>query len=116
MGYVQISINSGKYKVHGIGIMTNNMEEAEELVDEHGYNLPNILGITRTVKKGWKKLHTTFGGFGFRNLATEQLIEILNLLLQHYSAFTPIRDMRPWDTYNYNLAPTNALWTYIPYI
>ena len=51
--------------------------EPEELLDEHDYNLLNILGIARTAKKGWRKLHTTFGGFGFRNLATEQLIERL---------------------------------------
>ena len=67
------------------------MEETEELLDEHDYNLLlNILGITKTVKKGWRKLHTPFGGFGFRNLATEQLIERLNMLLQHCNTFTPI--------------------------
>ena len=48
--------------------------------------------IARIVKKGWRKLHTTFGGFGFRNLATEQLIERLNLLLQHYNTRSPISD------------------------
>ena len=63
--------------------MTNDVEKAEKLPDEHDYSLLNILGIARTVKKGWRKLHTTFGGFEFRNLATEQLIERLNLLLQH---------------------------------
>ena len=35
-----------------IGTMTNDIEEAEELLDEHSYNLLNILGISRTVKKG----------------------------------------------------------------
>ena len=35
-----------------IGIMTNGMEKAEELLDEHDYNLLNILGIARTVKRG----------------------------------------------------------------
>ena len=55
---------------YGIGTMTNDMEEAEELLDVHDYNLLNILGIARTVKKGWRKLRITFGGFGFRNLAT----------------------------------------------
>ena len=77
---------------YGIGTMTNDMEEAEELLDDHDYNLLNILGIVRTVKKGWRKLHATFGGFGLRNLATEQLIERLNLLLQHYNAHSPISD------------------------
>ena len=80
--------------------MTNDMEEAEELLDDHDFDLLNILGIDRTVKKGWRKLHTTFGGFGFRNLATEQLIERLNLLLQHYNTCSPISDK------------LNTSWTY----
>ena len=37
---------------YGIGTMTNNVEEAEKLLDGHDYNLLNILGIARTVKKG----------------------------------------------------------------
>ena len=32
--------------------MTNDMEVAEELLDEHDYNLLNILGIAGTVKGG----------------------------------------------------------------
>ena len=77
---------------YGIGTMTNDMEEAEELLDEFDYGLLNILGIARTVKKGWRKLHSTFGGFGIMNLATEQLIERLNLLPQHYNTATPTSD------------------------
>ena len=77
---------------YGIGTMANDMKAAEELLDDHDYNLLNILGIARTVKKGWRKLRTTFRGFGFRNLATEQLIERLNLLLQHYNTCSPISD------------------------
>ena len=72
--------------------MTNDVEEAEKLLDDNGYNLLNILGIAKTVKRGWRKLHTTFGGFGLRNLATEQLIERLNLLLQHYTTCSPVSD------------------------
>ena len=77
---------------YGIGTMTNDMEEAEQLLDDHDYNLLNILGIAKTVKKGWRKLHTTFGGFDLRNLATEQLTERLNLLFQHYNTSSPISD------------------------
>ena len=77
---------------YGIGTMTNDTEEAERLLDDHDYNLLNLLGISRTVKKGWRALHATFGGFGFRNLATEQLIERLNLLLQHYNTCSPVSD------------------------
>ena len=77
---------------YGIGTMTNDMEEAQELLNDHDFSLLNILGIARTVKKGWRKLYTTFGGFGFRILATEQLIERLNPLLQHYNTCSPISD------------------------
>ena len=37
---------------YGIGTMTNDMEEAEELLDDHNFSLLNILGVARTVKKG----------------------------------------------------------------
>ena len=74
---------------YGIGTTTNDMEEAEELLNEFDCGLLNILGIARTVKVGWRKLHSTFGGFKIMNLATEQLIERLNLLLQHYNTATP---------------------------
>ena len=37
---------------YGIGTMTNDTEEAEELLDDHNFSLLNILGIVRTVKKG----------------------------------------------------------------
>ena len=45
----------------------------------------NVLGIASTVKNGWKRIHSTFGGFGLFSFATEQLTERLNLLLQHYN-------------------------------
>ena len=44
----------------------------------------NILGVALTIKTGWRKLHSTFGGIGLYNFVTEQLIERLYLLLQHY--------------------------------
>jgi len=36
------------------------------------------------VAKQLRRIHTTFGGFGLYNFATEQLIGRLNLLMQHY--------------------------------
>ena len=70
--------------------MTNNMGEAEHLLNEFDYGLLNILSIARTVKVGWRKIHAKLGGFGILNLATEQLVERLNLLLQHYNTTTPL--------------------------
>ena len=34
---------------YDIGTMTNDMEEAEELLDDHDFSLLNILGVARTV-------------------------------------------------------------------
>lgn len=50
----------------------------------------NVLGVASTVKRGWRKLHLTFGGLGLYSLVTEQLIECLNLLLQHYKTSSPL--------------------------
>ena len=61
--------------------MTTNLYEAEDFLREHNRSLLNIFGIARTVKVGWRRIHSTFGGFGIYNFATEQLIERLNLLL-----------------------------------
>ena len=60
---------------YGIGTMTNDLEEAEEVLNKSDYNMLNVLGIASTVKKGWRHIHSTFGGFGLFSFATEQLIE-----------------------------------------
>ena len=75
---------------YGIVTMINDLEEAEEFLGEHDCSLLNIFGIARTVKVGWRRIHSTFGGFGIFNFATEQLIERLNLFLQHYNTSTPL--------------------------
>jgi hypothetical protein len=68
---------------YGLGTMTNNEEEAENLLNKADYNTLNVLGIFRNVPTGLRKLHTTFGGFGPFNLPTEQLISRVNMLFQH---------------------------------
>ena len=70
--------------------MTNALDEAEDFLGEHDRSLLNISGIARTVKVGWRRIHSTFGGFGIYNFATEQLIERLNLLLQRYNTSTQL--------------------------
>ena len=69
---------------YGIGVMTNDIEEADILLDKQDHETMNCLGIASTIKKGWRKLHSTFGGVGLFNFIDEQLIERLNLLQQHY--------------------------------
>ena len=69
---------------YGIGVMTNDIEEADSLLDKMDHKMMNILGVASTIKKGWRRLHSVFGGIGLYNFVTEQLVERLNLLLQHY--------------------------------
>ena len=69
---------------YGLGTLTNDIEEADKLFSEVEGRTLNILGVVRTATKGLRRLHTTFGGFGLLDLATEQLIGRVNLLLQHY--------------------------------
>ena len=85
------------------------------MITDHDFSLLNILSVARTVKKGWRKLYTTFGGFEFRNFATEQLIERLNLLLQHYNAYTPISDKLNASLryLQLQIGTNNVPWTYL---
>ena len=69
---------------YGLGTITNDIEAVEKLLDKMDHQMMNALGIASTIKAGWRKLHRTFGGIGLFNIVTEQLIERLNLLLQHY--------------------------------
>jgi hypothetical protein len=66
---------------YGIGTMTNDIEEVHKKQDKE---MLNILGIVKNVTTGLRRLQPTFRGFGLLNLATEQLIGRLNLMLQHY--------------------------------
>jgi hypothetical protein len=76
---------------YGLGTMTNDIDLAAKLLDNVDYKTLNVLGILRNVTKGLRKIHTTFGGFGLFNLATEQLISGVNMFFQHYHASTNIR-------------------------
>jgi len=69
---------------YGIGTMTNDIEEAEELFKPQEQDILNILGIVKNVTRELRRLQPTFGGFGLFNLATEQLIGRINLMMQHY--------------------------------
>ncbi len=69
---------------YGLGTMTNDIKEAENVLQESHYKMLNILGVACTVTKGLRKLHTTFNGLGLFSIPTEQLICQINMLLQHY--------------------------------
>ena len=66
---------------YGIETTTNNLKEAEKVLNKTVHRMLNILGIESTVKKGWQHIHSTLGEFGLFSFATKQLIKILNLLM-----------------------------------
>ena len=55
---------------YGLGAMTNDMEEISTLLDKQDYDTMNSLGVASTIKKGWRKLHSTFRGIGLYDLVT----------------------------------------------
>ena len=85
MGWIAYKLQLWPGVRYGIGTMTNDLEEAEEGLNKTAHRMLEVLGIASTVKKGWRRIRSTFGGFGLFSYATEQLIERLNLLLQHYN-------------------------------
>ena len=67
-----------------LGTMTDDGKAVKKLLDKRNHQMMNVLGVASTIKAGWRKLHSIFGGIGLYNFVTEQLIERLYLLLQHY--------------------------------
>ncbi len=68
--------------------MNNVIEQASKLLDDVEYRTLNVLGTLRNVTKGLRKIHTSLGGFGLFDLATEQLISRVNMFFQHYHVST----------------------------
>jgi hypothetical protein len=68
--------------------MINNIEAAASALNETDYKILNVLGVVRTVTKGLRTLHRTFGEFGILSIPTEELICKINMLLQHYNMST----------------------------
>ncbi len=73
---------------YGLGTMTNDLEVTDNLLHKEDYRMLNVLGVVRSVTKGLRRLHTSFGGFGLFNLLVEQLICRVNMLMQHYHTST----------------------------
>jgi hypothetical protein len=73
---------------YGLGTMTNDLEITNNLLHKEDYRMLNVLGVIRSVTKGLRRLHTSFGGFGLFNLPMEQLICRVNMLMQHYHTST----------------------------
>lgn len=79
-----------KRLTYGLGTLTNSVEAAEMCLEEVDYTLLPLLNVNRHVRKGWRRLHQTFGGIGLLHLPTEQLICRLNILQQHYASSSTV--------------------------
>ena len=60
---------------YGIGTTTNDLEEAEHIFDKEEHESMNFFGMAKTIKKGWRRLHSAFGGVGLFSFVTKQLVE-----------------------------------------
>ena len=80
---------------YGLGTITNDLEVADNLLHKEDYRMLNVLGVVRSVTKGLRRLHMSFGGFGLFNLRVQQLIGQVNMLMQHYH--TPTNLSRKLD-------------------
>ena len=67
-----------------LGTLTNDMEDIADLFQDIYYNLLPSLGVVRSFRKLLRTVHQAFGGVGLWHMPTEQLIERLTMLLQHY--------------------------------
>lgn len=79
-----------KRLTYALGTLTNSVEAAEECLEAVDYTLLPLLNVNRHVRKGWRRLHQTFGGIGLLHLPTEQLICRLNILQQHYASTSTV--------------------------
>ena len=57
----------------GLGVMTNDIEDLEEVFDKTDYKMMNVLGVVSTIKTSWRKMHSTSQGIGLFSFSTEQL-------------------------------------------
>ncbi len=64
---------------YGLGMMTNDLKVAYSLLHDEEYKILNVLGVIRSITKGLRRLHTTFGGFSLFNLPIKQLICQVNI-------------------------------------
>ena len=70
--------------LYALSTLTNDLASAEQCLYTLEYKILPQLGVNRHIKKGWRRLHQTFGGVGLIDLTVEQFICRINILQQHY--------------------------------
>ena len=96
-GHLPASLNQKSYQFklwpgmnYGLATLATPTRMVSNLVDRLDYEALPLLGVTRSIKKEWRNLPRAVGGIGLRNVAIEQLIGWINMLLQHYGATTTL--------------------------
>ena len=96
-GHLPASLNHKSYHFklwpgmnYGLATLATPTRMVANLLDRLDYEALPLLGVTRSIKKEWRNLPRAVGGIGLRNVAIEQLIGWVNMLLQHYGTTTTL--------------------------
>jgi hypothetical protein len=76
--------------LYALGTLTNDLASAEHCLHRLEFKLLPQLGVNRHIKRGWRRLHQTFGGVGLIDLPVEQFICRINIFMQHYGTPTAL--------------------------
>ena len=80
---------------YGLGTLATPRTDIEGLLHKLKFAMLSHLGVNQHVKTEWRRLPREFGGIGLYNLAVEQFIAWMEILLQHYGAgFTTSKKLR----------------------
>jgi hypothetical protein len=75
---------------YGLGVLASPLKELGEISPGFAFNALPSMGVNRNIRAGWRYLHSSFGGVGLLDLATETAIARLNMFLQHWDNPAPI--------------------------
>ena len=75
---------------YGLATLATPTHMVVTILDKLDYDTLPLLGVVRSIKKEWRSLPNAFGGVGLRNVAIEQCIGWINMLLQHYGTTTTV--------------------------
>jgi len=75
---------------YGLATLATPTHQVINILDNLDYEALPLLGVVRTIKKEWRSLPQAFGGIGLRNVAIEQFVGWINMLLQYFGATTSL--------------------------
>jgi hypothetical protein len=75
---------------YGLGVLSAPLKDLGKITPNFAFNALPALGVNRNIRAGWRYLHSSFGGVGLIDLATETAIARLNMFLQHWDNPAPI--------------------------